>query len=85
MLGAPASKLPPIPKDVRGLEKQKKKEAKQKAKETKRDASRGLNFQFPNAISRDPRENKWNLKDKLFHYKQGFGIWTHMSDTSELI
>ena len=49
MVGAPAPKLPPVPKDVRRLEKQKKREAKQKAKEAKhkakgakRDASRGL-------------------------------------------
>ena len=33
MVGAPAPKLPLISKDVRQLEKQKKKEAKQKAKE----------------------------------------------------
>ena len=33
MVGAPAPKLPLISKDVRQLEKQKKKEAKKKAKE----------------------------------------------------
>ena len=61
MVGAPAPKLPLIPKDVRRLEKQKKKEAKQKAKEakqkakeTKRDASRGL-FAIP---KRDLAESK---------------------------
>ena len=69
MVGAPALKLPPVPKDVRWLEKQKRqakkkaKEAKHKAKGATGDASRGL-FAIPKrdlARSKRKYDSIWRM------------------------
>ena len=70
MVGAPALKLPPVPKDVRRLEKHKKMQAKKKAKEAKHkakgatgDASRGL-FAIPKrdlARSKRKYDSIWRM------------------------